>query len=107
MRCLVFISILLSIISLTSADEFCSGCVKELSSRYIKDSNGFLYCGKSCQKKSSLSCQTCKRKITGKYKVFNKKPFCSNRCIEPLLPKCISCKVPFTSGVEIYGKHFI
>lgn len=50
-----------------------------------------------------LLCASCGKVITGSYKVYMGKPFCSESCLRDALPKCIVCGKPSPSYLRQTG----
>lgn len=48
----------------------------------------------TCVLAQDLLCATCGKAISGPYKIYHQKPYCSEGCLGSALPKCIVCGKP-------------
>ena len=56
-----------------------------------------------CILAENLLCATCGQQITGSYKVYLGKPYCSESCLGDALPKCIVCGKPALKSIGQTG----
>jgi hypothetical protein len=57
-----------------------------------------------CILAGNLLCATCGKPITGSYKVYLEKPYCSQSCLEDALPKCMVCGKPALKSIRQTGE---
>ena len=94
---------------LTAAERlYCQICSKKIVNRYLKGSDGRIYCSKKCIEKTIPRCESCKKICReGAYKVKNSF-YCSKACAEKsVLPGCASCTEPIKKWMSLptpYGK---
>jgi len=63
----------------------------------------FLISPVTCILAENLLCATCGRQITGSYKVYLGKPYCSESCLSDALPKCVVCGKPTLKSIRPTG----
>ena len=63
----------------------------------------FLIMPITCILAENLLCATCGKEITGSYKVYLGKPYCSESCLGDALPKCIVCGKPALKSIRRAG----
>ncbi len=57
----------------------------------------------TCLWGEDLRCAICGKPITGSYKVYLNKPYCSDSCLEEALPKCGVCGKPALKSIRRAG----
>jgi hypothetical protein len=63
----------------------------------------FLIIPITCILAENLLCATCGKGITGSYKVYLGKPYCSESCFVDALPKCVVCGKPALKAIRRTG----
>lgn len=88
--------ILLAATLLTSFSLFalnCSVCKKNIRGRYIKDNKNRAFCSQKCYEKTVPVCAKCKKPCLKGAFIFQKKHYCSKKCVESV-SKCQNCDQP-------------
>lgn len=57
----------------------------------------------TCVLAEDLLCASCGKVITGSYKLYKGKPYCSESCLEDALPKCVVCGKPALKYIRPTG----